>query len=662
MIRNVFWENRTTQEVHNRMKLIYLYVKKFKVFSNREFRLDSEFEIHYETNNGRLTIQRRAGLKPDFWFLGVSPTKSPVVESVSAIVGENGSGKTTFAQILLELFRGSGVQDFECIAVLEIGGRLSYYRTAGLDVSLEFDSSISISPDPVPISILMSELKYCYYSPVYTTERDRGRDLWDDGDTCYDLSTTGLLLSYVRELNVRDKDVFTAFDIDEKRRVLEFLSFVENTRHQLPERTPDFPIRYPVAVWLEIEKLAIQRARDAITRRQEVFHGSGGDSSAEITHAEKGCLTVLDRVMALSEKMSSLDFFVKAFMSYGFLHLYDLNLTQFSSLGAAEDIELLDFLESISDSKDLPSNIRRQIFAYLEEHPPKRKRNGQIANDRDGRTVFRTFRCLQSLIEMQSVEEQNGLIVLPLDNRIVRRKLLELVELHEEASIISMFLRFSFPHAISSGEMAFLSMFGRLYERFSKFDSVEGLRRGKTDALVFIDEAETTLHPCFQRDLVYNVIWFFETFFPRAKVHLLFATHSPILLSDIPKLNCEFLFRTSQDGNECAKKSELGRLRNTFGANIFDLYRLSYFMEHGTIGKFATEKINRVLRLLNNNISGIQNPQNVSPMQLSQTEWDEIKEILSLIGDTFITQYIDIGLRSAGREWQSKAGEKEGVR
>ena len=88
------------------MKLIYLYVKKFKVFSNREFRLDSEFEIHYETNKGSLTIQRRAGLKPDFWFLGVSPTQSPVVESVSAIVRENGAGKTTFAQILLELFSG----------------------------------------------------------------------------------------------------------------------------------------------------------------------------------------------------------------------------------------------------------------------------------------------------------------------------------------------------------------------------------------------------------------------------------------------------------------------------------------------------------------------------------------------------------------------------
>ena len=204
------------------MKLIYLYVKKFKVFSNREFRLDSEFEIHYETNKGRLTIQRRAGLKPDFWFLGVSPTQSPVV----------------------------------CLC--DCGGK----RSGKNDI--------------------------CPNSPRAV--------LWDDGDTCYDLSTTGLLLSYVRELNVRDKDVFTAFDIDEKRRVLEFLSFVENTRHQLPERTPDFPIRYPVAVWLEIEKLAIQRARDAITRRQEVFRGSGGDSSAEITHAEKGCLTTLDRI------------------------------------------------------------------------------------------------------------------------------------------------------------------------------------------------------------------------------------------------------------------------------------------------------------------------------------------------------------------------------
>lgn len=637
------------------MKLIYLYIKKFKVFSNREFRLDSEFEIHYETTNCCLTIQRRAGLKPDFWFLGVSPTNSPVIESVSAIVGENGSGKTTFAQILLELFRGSRVQDFECIAVLEIDGKLSYCRTAGLDVSLEFDSSVSISPHPIPISILVSGLKYCYYSPVYTTERDRGRGIWDDGDSCYDLSTTGLLLSYVRELNVRDNDVFTPFDIDEKRRVLEFLSFVENTRNQHPERTLDFPIRYPVAVWLEIEKLAIQRARDEVTRRQEVFHGTEGDPFAEITRAEQGCLTVLDRVMALSEKVSSPDFFVKAFMSYGFLHLYDLNLTQFSSLGGAEDIELLDFLESISDSKDMPSNIRRQIFAYLEEHPPKRTRNGRIADDRDGRTVLRTFRCLQDLIEIQSVETQNELIVLPLDNPSVRRKLLELVKLHGEASVISKFLRFSFPHAISSGEMAFLSMFGRLYERFSKFDSGER-QGGTTDALVFIDEAETTLHPCFQRDLVYNVIWFFETFFPHSKVHLLFATHSPILLSDIPKLNCEFLFRTSQDGKECAKESELGRLRNTFGANIFDLYRLSYFMENGTVGRFASVKIDSVLKKLEEAIPRIQHSLESSGKALTENDLAQINEIKGLIGDRVLLRYIEGTLRVANEDRSREFG------
>ena len=622
------------------MKLIYVYVKQFKLFSNKSFSFDSEYSVHYDMESGHLKISRQSGLQDGFWHIGTTSIKSPIVESVSAIIGENGSGKTTFAQILLELFRASETHEFDYISVFKIGGTIVVYHSPKLTVSIDTDQTnvkVTTKDSFLPI---FSGVKYCYYSPVYTTSRDRGLELWEDGDTCYDLSTTGMLQSYVREMNGRGGTVFTAFDIEEKRRVLEFLSLVENIRQHKPERTLDFPIRYPVAVWLETEEIAVRHARENLENRRKMLHGAGSAHSEAVERAEQRILSVLDRVLALAEKVSSPDFFIRAFMSYGFLHLYDLNLTQYVALGGTEDIELLDFLESISASSETPTTIRRQIFTYLENNPPRRTRNGRIVDDKLGQTVLKTFRCLQSLLATSGVTDHNGMIILPLDKPEIHRKLLDLVTLHGESSIFSKFLRFSFPSSISSGEMTFLSMFGRLYNQFSRFDLGPGPQSGNTEALVFFDEAETTLHPSFQRKLVYNAIWFFETFFPRAKVHLVFASHSPILLSDIPKCNCEFLVRENDVGTE-RSKSDLERLRNTFGANIFDLYRLSFFMEDGTVGRFASAKIDPVLAKLKKAIPRIQHRHDSENKRLTKNDFKEINEIKTLIGDCVLLRYIE---------------------
>lgn len=630
------------------MKLIFVYVKKFKMFSNKEFNLDSGYVIHYKARTRRLSICKQLGIKPGFWHIGTVSPQRRTIESISAIVGENGSGKTTFANVVHELFRDFGKPEFEGVAVFQTDDKLTVLRTSG--PKLVVDSSLHVSQGLMPLSIGLSKVKYCYYSPVYTTERDRGREIWNDGDTCYDLSTTGMLQSCVREMNIRDGDAFTAFDIDEKRRVLEFLSFIEDFRQQHPERKLFFPTRYPVVVWVEIEKLAVQHAREALERKREMLHGTEAADSESVALVEQRNLTMLDRILVLAGGVTSPDFIVRAFLWFGILHLYDLNLSQFTTLGSVTDVALLDFLETISSSKESPSKIRAQIFSFLENHPPMLARNGRIIDDKVKKSVFRTFRCLQELLETPGVKEERGMIVLPLEMPIVRRKLLALVKLHSESSIISKFFRFSFPHSISSGEMAFYTMFGRLFERFTRFESEDCLRGDATEALVFFDEAETTLHPSFQRGLVFNMIWFFETLFPRVKVHLVFATHSPILLSDIPKHNCKFLFRSHKRDSrtEIPERTntaiELLRLKNTFGANIFDLYRLSFFMRDGTIGLFAEQKIQMLLSEINKQRSlSLDRTDSSDNGQLALS--DQLMEIKSLIGDPFLSSYVERGFQ-----------------
>ena len=140
---------------------------------------------------------------------------------------------------------------------------------------------------------------------------------------------------------------------------------------------------------------------------------------------------------------------------------------------------------------------------------------------------------------------------------------------------------------------------------------------------------------------------FFELFFPCAKVHLVFASHSPILLSDIPKENCEFLDRSANGMSPRGMRGGLEQIQNTFGANIFDLYRLPFFMVNGTMGRFAAEKINKVLKRLNDAIPGMQDSRETKRKRLTKSDRREIEETKSLIGDAFLTRYIECALHAA---------------
>lgn len=145
-------------------------------------------------------------------------------------------------------------------------------------------------------------------------------------------------------------------------------------------------------------------------------------------------------------------------------------------------------------------------------------------------------------------------------------------------------LEFDFGNEISSGEMSFLTLFGRLYECFRKFPI-------DAEPTVFLDETEITLHPAWQRRLVRLISSFFENVFPQMRIHLIFASHSPMLLSDIPNGNVVVL-----------RGGRPERLQmKTFGASIFDLYNVAFGLSDGVFGMQAKHRLDRLLDKMQQN-------------------------------------------------------------
>lgn len=103
------------------------------------------------------------------------------------------------------------------------------------------------------------------------------------------------------------------------------------------------------------------------------------------------------------------------------------------------------------------------------------------------------------------------------------------------------------------------------------------------------EEVELYFHPELQRKLVKVLIDSIRlvSIDNITGLQMIFITHSPFILSDIPKSNCLFL---ENDGKPTQRDN-----MQTFGANIFDILNSSFFLENGIIGEFAANKIKSIV-------------------------------------------------------------------
>ena len=145
-------------------------------------------------------------------------------------------------------------------------------------------------------------------------------------------------------------------------------------------------------------------------------------------------------------------------------------------------------------------------------------------------------------------------------------------------------------NVLSSGEQHLVHTMQSVLYHILNVNSVHSSKEQKNKyeyINIIFDEIELYFHPEYQRRFVFELLERLDslkkgTHIPKIKgINILFCTHSPFILSDIPKQNVLFL----------GDKKDF----KTFGANITTLLSNSFFMEN-LIGEFAKNKINEVIR------------------------------------------------------------------
>lgn len=179
---------------------------------------------------------------------------------------------------------------------------------------------------------------------------------------------------------------------------------------------------------------------------------------------------------------------------------------------------------------------------------------------------------------------------------------------------------------MSRGEMLFVNHFASLYKAlaFSENPSVRNI-------IICLDEPEESFHPEWARKYIYYLTTFLNQVKKgqHIKYQVIISTHSPFIVSDIPKNNITCIKLLEQDGayTRITEKANFG-----FGSNLYDIIKDDFFL-NSSIGEFATREINKVLERIN--ILSNYNEEAVK----------EIQSFINIIDDKFIQNKLDAILK-----------------
>lgn len=168
--------------------------------------------------------------------------------------------------------------------------------------------------------------------------------------------------------------------------------------------------------------------------------------------------------------------------------------------------------------------------------------------------------------------------------------------------------------SFSSGEKQMLNSIGAIIYHLQNLNATATIHYNNVN--VILEEIELYYHPECQRTYIYMLLNQLRGINLNniENVNLVFVTHSPFILSDIPKCNVLFL----RDGMDQHLMQE-----NTFGANIHSLLKNGFFLPNLTMGEFAYQKINALFEKMNTG-------------DFSADEMNDLYQEILLVGEPFL--------------------------
>lgn len=573
-----------------------IYIKEHSYLTDKPLTLNfgGEYLYSFKEIGERLIISREKNEKfiPNFFNISDRGSK---IELLSAIVGENGVGKSSILDIIRSIFSNSnGFTHNKVVVLVEIEG-----KTKILCPNTSLKCYLVEKPFE-EIEKVNESYQSIYYSPHFDLKYNSNYDELD----YYDISLDEYIRQDLNNIKQNDVDIHNELNFKNTLRIIEF---VTSDTFQREKILSVFEIpQYEYASLIFKEKKIRKNQNEEIDFRntpyrfREIIENilRKIDDGIKIVYYHLKSIHNLDKIVFMRDIFKNV--VLKTILSVIIDMLEERNT--YLEEGILENEESLNIEKS--DAKSLFLFFIRN--AYIE-----RMRIYKIFDD----SLFEKFlNNIEYIIE--SVSKESDISDFPYNSVTIKIKvenIKNLIELHRE--IVKNFMRYPnmisykninqyefitidpLGRSLSSGEFSILNFFSKLYFflQNSPFISLS-----KKNYILLLDEADLGLHPMWKKrfiDIILkSVPYFFEGLTSKPNLQIILTTHDPLTLSDIPKHNVIFLEKAEE--GKCRISSEI---QKTFGANITDLLADSFFIKDGLIGDFAKSKINEVITWINEN-------------------------------------------------------------
>jgi ABC-type multidrug transport system ATPase subunit len=575
------------------MELVYLWVDEYKNIRNQGFNFSPRFTCKYE--DGELTIDKRE-------HVSIFPKNI----NVTAIVGENGSGKSNILEALIEIY---------------------YNFIFSFRIPLIKDSPDSFII-PMFFSKKISIVMYCYKANSFYIISNNQQSIIN---YC-NIKLNTILLDKAPEQNIIDELLY----IQSRLSILHYdysLSLYRGFKKN-QSLTGNSP-----ATFIHINSL-YNEGNDFINCVPNKRHNL---DSLDVVHyvPQESLFKIMNYMSKIkAPNVITTNFFepTQVYIEPNFYYkdnklkfdIYSLNNFDFfkvlivlymlkilkadSEFNSVQDLEILvknnkeAFAVALKDDMEASklgneANKIKKLFEYLDILEQYKSSFDDIFDFTKDK-----INLLKINVKIHNIAGSNFQLISKMDFNCFKIFIKD-----EKKSILF--------DDLSNGEKSTLRI------RFYIEDLVNRVK--KDNYFILLDEPSNDMHPQWQKKLLKYLIEVFknrnETF------HFILTSHSPFILSDLPKENVIFL----EKGEQVYPKIE------TFGANIHTLLSHGFFMKDGLMGEFAKEKINNIIEF-HKKIE--QQKEDKTKKEELKTEYEEKKKefwhIQSIVGEEYLKQVI----------------------
>ena len=580
------------------MELVYLWVEDYKNIQNQGFNFSPRFTCEYDEDSGKLKIEKKE-------HVSIFPENI----NVTAIVGENGSGKSSIIELLYSGTSplGSYFYIFDLgkelvIKGLEIKNQPSEVITNNRINKEIFNNTKSIVLGTGEIGgnlyLEQSKLSFIYFSTFLEWNEmiDTKCIVGNTDADKFDISSAYLINYYSKKEYEMSKSSYNFSSYQNQYQLFKNKN-IQNVINMLKNSDIKLPINTPTKLYISIDHTLINRLmyiEKLEYKSQEYINNNTSFILDGLSFIEKLKLSIL---------INFLD--------------YSLNNNFEYSEHLLEKIEI-----------EIQTDINHVFEAFVKVFSIEHYETDMQINPFID-YFFKINELLQVIKSWKSkiIDEQLSLNFDDINN--------EFIENYQKITLVGLdFFHFDWFPNLSTGQENLLFQFANFYSlKLDRFAN----QKLKDNVYVFIDEGENTLHPNWQKKYISYLIEFFSKNFTQ-KINFIFSSHSPFILSDTPKENVIFLEK--DDNGNCKNVTKETNIQ-TFGANIHTLLSHGFFMKNGLMGEFAKRKIEEIKKFyelvqkLNSRIEAKPKTKTIAKSSFERRK-KRFKNIQSLIGEPFL--------------------------